>query len=170
MAPDGMIANQRLFSFLGGPVGAWSVVEIRGVRGPLLASVDRLDIVQGSAPAAAADEGGWSLRGVTSNIRYTTRAEQGALASVQAGLGRSEARCAALIPIRKTSAWWDLPQDERDQQPAPVPLVVERGRAAAVEPGVQDDVVRHVVHVVSDVLERLLPLPGRRIQQRCGHQ
>jgi len=108
-----MIANQRLFSFIGGSVGAWSVVEIRPVRGPLLANVDRLEIVQGAAPATAAHDGGWSLRGVTGNIRYTTRAEQGALARVQAGLGRSEATCAALIPIRKTSAWWDLPQDER---------------------------------------------------------
>ncbi len=26
---------------------------------------------------------------------------------------RSEATCAALIPIRKTAKWWDLAQDER---------------------------------------------------------
>ena len=28
-------------------------------------------------------------------------------------LNRPEARCAALIPIRKSDAWWELPQDER---------------------------------------------------------
>lgn len=31
----------------------------------------------------------------------------------QAGLGREEATCAALIPIRKSAAWWALAQDER---------------------------------------------------------
>ncbi|WP_456715437.1 chlorite dismutase family protein [Bradyrhizobium sp. USDA 4353] len=99
-----------MFSFVGGPVGAWTVREIRPVQGPTLADVAGLDIVQGSVPSQ--DEG-WSLRGITSNVRYTTRSEQSALASVQAGLGRSEARRAALIPITKTAAWWELPQDER---------------------------------------------------------
>ncbi|MFX6201819.1 chlorite dismutase family protein, partial [Acinetobacter baumannii] len=33
--------------------------------------------------------------------------------AVQQGLGRPEARCAALIPIRKNPAWWALAQDER---------------------------------------------------------
>ena len=32
---------------------------------------------------------------------------------MQADLGRSAAVCAALIPIRKTPAWWALAQDER---------------------------------------------------------
>jgi chlorite dismutase len=32
---------------------------------------------------------------------------------VQAGLGRPEATQAALIPIRKSAAWWDLTQEER---------------------------------------------------------
>ena len=31
----------------------------------------------------------------------------------QQGLGRPEATCAALIPIRKNPAWWALTQDER---------------------------------------------------------
>lgn len=35
------------------------------------------------------------------------------LRAVQAGLGRPEARCAAMIPITKSAAWWDLAQDER---------------------------------------------------------
>ena len=50
---------------------------------------------------------------VTSNVRYVARAEQRALLARQAALGRPEARRAALIPIKKSSAWWDLPQDER---------------------------------------------------------
>jgi len=35
------------------------------------------------------------------------------LEAVQAGLGRAEATRAALIPITKSPAWWDLPRDER---------------------------------------------------------
>ena len=33
--------------------------------------------------------------------------------AVQAPLGRAEACCAALIPLRKSAAWWALAQDER---------------------------------------------------------
>ena len=35
------------------------------------------------------------------------------LGATQASLGRREATCAALIPIRKSQAWWNLAQDER---------------------------------------------------------
>ena len=48
-----------------------------------------------------------------SSLRYTERAEKQQLIAVQAGLGRSEATCAALIPIRKSQAWWELTQEER---------------------------------------------------------
>lgn len=34
---------------------------------------------------------------------------------MQAALGRNEATCAALIPIKKSSAWWELTQEERRQ-------------------------------------------------------
>jgi chlorite dismutase len=39
--------------------------------------------------------------------------EKEALAAVQPPLGREQATRAALIPIRKSEAWWDLAQDER---------------------------------------------------------
>lgn len=55
----------------------------------------------------------WVLRGVTSNTRYANRPEVDALAARQQGLFRPEATRAALIPIRKTEAWWALAQDER---------------------------------------------------------
>ena len=55
----------------------------------------------------------WVLRGVTSNERYVTRAERDALAARQEPLGRAAATRAALIPIRKSQAWWALAQDER---------------------------------------------------------
>src|SRR3989475_1739104 len=45
--------------------------------------------------------------------RYVTRVERSLLEARQEGLGRQSATSAALIPIRKSAAWWDLPQDER---------------------------------------------------------
>jgi chlorite dismutase len=55
----------------------------------------------------------WRLVGVPSSLRYTERAEKQQLTAVQASLGRREASCAALIPIRKSQAWWELTQEER---------------------------------------------------------
>jgi hypothetical protein len=39
--------------------------------------------------------------------------EKAALDAVSPPLGRPEATRGALIPIRKSAAWWALPQDER---------------------------------------------------------
>lgn len=50
---------------------------------------------------------------MTSNTRYTIRAEVDALVARQEGLSRPQATRAALIPIRKMEAWWALAQDER---------------------------------------------------------
>ena len=49
---------------------------------------------------------------MTSNLRYT-QTERAAMEATQEGLGRARATRAALIPIRKTEAWWNLAQDER---------------------------------------------------------
>jgi len=53
------------------------------------------------------------LRGATSNERYVTRREKERLLAQQPALGRIEADCAVLIPIRKNAQWWALTQDER---------------------------------------------------------
>ena len=97
--------------------------EIAAVIGETLAAAERLSMVGagGHVPASA-----WTLRGVTSNTRYTTRAETAALAARQARLGRAPATCAALIPIRKSEAWWALAQDERRA------IVEERSRHIAI--------------------------------------
>lgn len=55
----------------------------------------------------------WSLRGATSNARYSNRSDVTALKARQEGLGRPASTRAVLIPIRKTSEWWELAQDER---------------------------------------------------------
>ena len=102
--------NVRLFSFAGGEAGPWRVVQMKAVAGDPLARVARLNLVEG---APSAGEAAWLLRGVTSNERYVNRLEKEQLSAKQPGLGRSEATCAALIPIRKTIAWWSLAQDER---------------------------------------------------------
>jgi Chlorite dismutase len=100
-----------LVAFAGGAQGPRRVVSIAAVAGPALEVVERVAVIEGDGapPAGAA----WVLRGVTSNARYTTRAEQAALAAVQPPLGRCEATCAALIPVRKSETWWALAQDER---------------------------------------------------------
>ena len=103
--------NNR-YSFLGGTHGMWRVMRIDAFRGPGLDAVERLDIVNQELTALPTDTT-WMLQGWTSNARYTTRAEMQALNARQQGLARPEARCAALIPIKKSTPWWELPQDER---------------------------------------------------------
>ena len=53
------------------------------------------------------------MRGVTSYERYVHKMERSSLVVQQAELGRLEATRAALIPIKKSTAWWELAQDER---------------------------------------------------------
>ncbi len=104
--------NARLFSFVGGEIGPWRVVSISTIVGDALADVKKLSILTGAVPQVS--EGAkWVLRGLTSNERYVTRLEKEQLVAKQPALGRPEATCAALIPIRKTASWWVLAQDER---------------------------------------------------------
>ena len=104
--------NPRLFTFVGGKAGKWSVVSVKAIVGDSLPAVERVDIITG-AVAALPEGGKWMLRGVTSNERYATRDEKERLIKKQAALGRSEATHMALIPIRKNAKWWALTQDER---------------------------------------------------------
>jgi chlorite dismutase len=99
-------------SFAGGATGLWRIDSIAPVRGDTLPAAPRLAVVE-DLKASTPDDSIWKLRGVTSNTRYTKRDEVNALVAIQAPLMRTEATCAALIPIRKTQAWWDLAQDER---------------------------------------------------------
>ena len=99
-------------TFVGGAVGPWEVADVRTLRGPALEPALRLAIHPGPAAAPAAGHA-WALRGVASNLRYTTAGELKLLRARQPPLGRAEARLGALIPIRKCAAWWELAQDER---------------------------------------------------------
>ncbi len=104
--------NARLFSFVGGEIGPWRVVDMSTVVGNGLAEVMRLNIIAG-AVSGVPEGAEWLLRGLTSNERYVTRLEKDQLVAKQPTLDRPQATCAALIPIRKTASWWTLAQDER---------------------------------------------------------
>ena len=101
-----------LVTFVGGSVCRWRVDSTKTIVGEPLPAASRLAVYEQSPPASSPVPV-WSLRGATSNARYTTRAELTELSARQEGLGRPETTCAALIPIRKNAAWWDLAQDER---------------------------------------------------------
>lgn len=92
--------------FAGAAAGPWRIERNQPVIGEPLPA----------APYLALDDAAdasFVLRGVTSHHRYVERVEKGVLAAASPPLGRPTATCAALIPIRKTDAWWELPQDER---------------------------------------------------------
>jgi hypothetical protein len=103
---------QRFFSFAGGETGAWRVERMHAIAGAPLPEVSRLEVAAGELDAAARGAS-WVLRGITSNDRYVERRERQRLVAKQPPLGRPEASRAALIPIAKSSAWWNLSQDER---------------------------------------------------------
>lgn len=100
------------FAFVGRQSGSWAVTSLTAVRGDSLPPVAALDVLPIAAASIPADAG-FVLTGVMSNLRYATRGEVTSLRAQQEGLGRPQARCAALIPIKKSQAWWDLTQDER---------------------------------------------------------
>jgi chlorite dismutase len=112
-----------LVTFSAGEAGSWRITRNEAVAGAGLPGAQCIAVLEGTAPETSAV---WRLSGVTSNTRYTTRAETEALRARQEGLGRERATCAALIPIRKSAAWWDLAQDERRA------VMEERSRHIAV--------------------------------------
>jgi len=104
--------NPRLFTFVAGDSGHWKITNSVPIIGEGLPLARKLDVVNGAVSELPA-RAHWLLRGVTSNDRYVTRAEKDQLTATQPALGRAEADCAALIPIRKNSKWWALTPEER---------------------------------------------------------
>ena len=102
-------------TFRGGQSGGWRVTMLSPVKGEALATVPALAITQSTAIALPIlpSVTSWRVVGVASHLRYTERAEKEQLVAAQPPLGRKEADCAALIPIRKNAAWWELTQEER---------------------------------------------------------
>ena len=104
-----------VWNFSAGTVGEWRIERVDAVVGDGLAPAERLAAVEG--PRRTSPSMSWTLTGFTSNERYVERRERAALTAVQQPLGRPGATCAALIPIRKSEAWWELTQDERRSIP-----------------------------------------------------
>jgi chlorite dismutase len=97
-------------SFVGGESGDWQVTNNFCLCGDPVAPVTALSRIESNDPQPGAV---WQMRSYTSNLRYTLARERDALNQRSAALGRGEARCGALIPIRKSAVWWALAQDER---------------------------------------------------------
>lgn len=97
--------------FAGGDEGTWRIRSVSAVVGAPLPTVERLAMLEGArtTPPGAT----WALLGVVSHERYVQRREREALVARSPSLGRPEATRAALIPIKKSEAWWALGQDER---------------------------------------------------------
>jgi chlorite dismutase len=106
------MSSPLLVTFVGGAMGAWRIDRIDPVVGDSLPVAERLRVLEAADPQTPA-EPAWSLRGTTSNPRYAVRREVDTLRARQHGLARPHAVHAALIPVRKTEAWWGLAQDER---------------------------------------------------------
>ena len=123
--------------FVGGAEGEWRIERIAAVRGDVLTPAERLARIEGDRAAPA---GIWALRGTTSNERYVTRAEKEALLAAQPPLGRPESTRAALIPIRKSAAWWELAQDERRT------ILEERSRHVSIGLGYLPAIARRLYH------------------------
>lgn len=122
-----------LFSFAAGTGGEWAIDRIVPVLGEPLPPADKLAVAPGDVQGSV-----WRLRGVRSNERYTTRAEKDRLSALSPPLGRP-GMGAALIPIRKSQAWWDLAQDERR-------AVLERSRHIATGIEYLPAVARRLYH------------------------
>ena len=108
---SGSMTRPLVVTFQAGATGAWSIEYLEAVTGDVVPAAARLEVAEGRARGGA--KAAWTLKGFTSNERYVERPERVALTAVQQPLGRPEATCAALIPIRKSEAWWELTQDER---------------------------------------------------------
>jgi len=100
-------------AFVAASSGAWRIERLETVSGSPLASASHLRVAEGSSATDLPEGAVWVLRGVTSNERYVTRLERQALVPRQEPLGRPGSTRAALIPIKKSEAWWELAQDER---------------------------------------------------------
>src|SRR5690349_1989415 len=131
------MSRPLLVCFAGGDDGDWLVERSDPIRGEGLPRVDRLAVLAGQARV---HESHWTLRGVTSHARYLTAAEREALGAVEAPLGRREATRAALIPIKKRDAWWQLAQDERRA------IFEERSRHIAASMKYMPAIARRLYH------------------------
>jgi chlorite dismutase len=102
----------RRVSFVAGSEGGWRIDRVMRFRGESLRSAPFIQRIEADDFVESASAS-WILHGVRSYDRYVTRSEKERLSAIQEGLDRPSSTRAALIPIKKSEAWWALPQDER---------------------------------------------------------
>jgi chlorite dismutase len=100
-------------SFIGGNSGNWKIRRMETITGEILPTVPFIDFHPTHTPPVNLESTRWILRGSNAHVRYTDRNEVTELSMRQPPLNRPEAKFAALIPIRKSSQWWQMSQDER---------------------------------------------------------
>ena len=103
-----------LLNYVGGSTGSWRVNSVTTHSGAPLKTATHVEIVQGKTCRLPAGSS-WVLRGVVRNTRFVTREERPALEPRYFKQGPVESTFAALIPIRKSAAWWNLEHDERQE-------------------------------------------------------
>ena len=104
------MSSVLLVTFDAGDTGQWDITRVLPVIGETLPVAARLRVAEGDTDTVI---GEWRLKGVVSNTRYSQTDETTSLRAVSPALVRPEARCASLIPIRKSAEWWAMAQDER---------------------------------------------------------
>jgi hypothetical protein len=97
--------------FAAGDEGTWRVRSVSAVVGAPLAAAGRVAVHDGRASLPPAPPGHFPESWATSGTSRGASTKNSLPARRR--LGRPEATRAALIPIRKSEAWWALPQDER---------------------------------------------------------
>ena len=103
---------------------------------PALSVVHTLTITLPILPSLTS----WRLAGVASHLRYTERPEKNELDARPAEIGRPEATEAALIPIKKSAAWWELTQEERRE------IFEEKSQHVAESLKYLPDIARQLYH------------------------
>jgi hypothetical protein len=91
-------------AFVAGFEGLWLIEGMTAPVGEPLPPAARLSVVEGAAAETA--DGRWVLRGVVAGQGEDARADQ-------LPLGRAEARCAALLAVRMSPAWWERAEEDR---------------------------------------------------------
>jgi chlorite dismutase len=106
-------SNKKIISFIGCDQGDWCIASMLTLKGEMMPSATRLMVVPANSSLQNPGQTKFNLKGVISNLRYTSGDEKKELNIASRGLNLPEFDCAALIPIKKSDAWWALPQDER---------------------------------------------------------
>jgi len=125
--PEPAAAGPDIVSFVAGAAGPWRIDGILALQGETLPPAARLAVIEGDGTEGA--EGRWALRAMVGPEVAGEEAEHGVLVARQAPLGRPEARCAALMAVRKSPSWWAMSHDER--------LVIEE-RSRHIATGLED--------------------------------